>query len=60
MYRDAKVVWRSYEDIRELIMRYYAEHELPSAPDNNWRIVPENARQTLAREIRRDTRVILK
>jgi 2',3'-cyclic-nucleotide 2'-phosphodiesterase/3'-nucleotidase len=60
MYRGAKILWRSYEDIRELIMRYYAEHQLPSASDDNWRIVPESAYQTLSREVRRDTRVVLK
>jgi 2',3'-cyclic-nucleotide 2'-phosphodiesterase (5'-nucleotidase family) len=60
MFQDAKVVWRSYEDIRELIMRYYSEHELPSAPDNNWRVVPEGARQTLSNEVRHDTRAVLK
>jgi 2',3'-cyclic-nucleotide 2'-phosphodiesterase/3'-nucleotidase len=60
MYRDAKVLWRSYEDIRELIMRYYSGHDLPSSPDNNWHIVPESAHETLAREIRRDTRALLK
>jgi 2',3'-cyclic-nucleotide 2'-phosphodiesterase/3'-nucleotidase len=60
MFQDAKVLWRSYEDIRELIMRYYSEHELPSVPDDNWRVVPEGARETLSREVRRDTRVVLK
>ena len=60
MFQNAKIVWRSYEDIRELIMRYYSEHELPSEPDNNWRVVPENARQTLAREVKRDTRAVMK
>jgi hypothetical protein len=60
MFHNAKLLWRSYEDIRELIMRYYSEHELPSAPDDNWRVVPEGARQTLSREVRRDKRAVLK
>jgi 2',3'-cyclic-nucleotide 2'-phosphodiesterase / 3'-nucleotidase len=60
MFQNAKLLWRSYEDIRELIMRYYSEHELPSAPDDNWRVVPEGARQTLSREVRRDRRAVLK
>ena len=49
MFKDAKVVWRSYEDIRELILKYYADHELPAQPDSNWRIVPEAARIALRR-----------
>jgi 2',3'-cyclic-nucleotide 2'-phosphodiesterase/3'-nucleotidase len=55
MFRSGKVVWRSYEDIRDLIVRYYSKHKLPSAADNNWRVVPEAAHQTLEREVRRYT-----
>ena len=29
MFQDAKLLWRSYDDLRELIIRYYSEHELP-------------------------------
>jgi 2',3'-cyclic-nucleotide 2'-phosphodiesterase/3'-nucleotidase len=51
MFRNAKIVWRSPEDIRQLIIDYYTEHgELPSEPDRNWRIVPTEALQTLERE----------
>lgn len=50
MFRDAKVVWRSYEDIRDLLVRYYADRPLPAAPDNNWRIVPETALEALKKE----------
>ncbi|HYP04933.1 MAG TPA: 5'-nucleotidase C-terminal domain-containing protein, partial [Bryobacteraceae bacterium] len=57
MYQGAKVVWRSYEDIRDLMVRYYADHELPSAPDNNWRVVPETAHQALLGETRREAPV---
>jgi hypothetical protein len=33
MLRNAKVVWRSPEDIRQLIIDYYSEHaELPARP----------------------------
>ena len=56
MFRDAPVLWRSYEEIRDLIIRYYSEHPFPSTPDDNWRIVPETAHQTLEREVRRDYR----
>jgi 2',3'-cyclic-nucleotide 2'-phosphodiesterase/3'-nucleotidase len=50
MFRGAKVLWRSYEDIRELIIRFYSQHPLPAAPDNNWRVVPESAHRVLERE----------
>jgi 2',3'-cyclic-nucleotide 2'-phosphodiesterase/3'-nucleotidase len=58
MFEGAKILWRSYEDIRDLIVRYYADHELPSAPDNNWRIVPESARQALQSEVRHESPVL--
>ena len=60
MFKDAKVVWRSYEDIRDLLIRYYSEKELPTAPDNNWRIIPESAHQTLEQEVRRYSQPQLK
>lgn len=52
MFRDAPVLWRSYEDIRELIIRYYSGHKLPSQADGNWRIVPEAAHRRLEQEAR--------
>jgi 2',3'-cyclic-nucleotide 2'-phosphodiesterase/3'-nucleotidase len=60
MFKGAKLLWRSYDDIRELIVRYYSEHELPTAPDGNWRVIPESAYSTLMREVRRDTQAINK
>ena len=60
MFKDAKVVWRSYEDIRDLLIRYYSEAELPTAPDNNWRIIPESAHQALEQEVRRYSQPRLK
>jgi len=55
MYRGAKVVWRSPEEIRDLVIDYYSQHkQLPSQPDNNWRVVPEAARQELRREALRE------
>ena len=56
MFRGAPVLWRSYEDIRELIIRYYSSHPFPSAPDENWRVLPESAHQTLEKEVRSDFR----
>jgi 2',3'-cyclic-nucleotide 2'-phosphodiesterase / 3'-nucleotidase len=53
MFRGAPILWRSSDDLRNLIVTYYSEqHRLPAAPDNNWRIVPEAARRTLAAEER--------
>jgi 2',3'-cyclic-nucleotide 2'-phosphodiesterase / 3'-nucleotidase len=50
-FRGAKIVWRSSEQIRDLVIRYYIEHkELPVKPGGTWRIVPEAAQKTLARE----------
>ncbi|HEX4592818.1 MAG TPA: 5'-nucleotidase C-terminal domain-containing protein [Bryobacteraceae bacterium] len=52
VYRGAKVVWRSGDEIRDLVIRYYIEHkELPTKPDGNWRIVPEAARKELEKEV---------
>jgi 2',3'-cyclic-nucleotide 2'-phosphodiesterase/3'-nucleotidase len=51
MFRGAKVVWRSGDEVRDLIVRYYTERkELPSRGRGNWKIVPEEARQTLEKE----------
>ncbi len=44
MFRDAKVLWRSGEEIREMMIRYYSETKhLPAEADNNWRLVPQAA-----------------
>jgi 2',3'-cyclic-nucleotide 2'-phosphodiesterase/3'-nucleotidase len=51
MFAQGKILWRSGEDIRDLMIRYYSERKrLPVKPDGNWRIVPVQARATLARE----------
>jgi 2',3'-cyclic-nucleotide 2'-phosphodiesterase / 3'-nucleotidase len=50
MFRGAEIVWRSFEDIRELIIRYYSTNPLPSEPDDNWRVVPESAHRILEAE----------
>ena len=51
MFRDAKVVWRSGRDIRDLMVEYFvASKRLPDKPDGNWRIVPPRAVETLVRE----------
>jgi 2',3'-cyclic-nucleotide 2'-phosphodiesterase/3'-nucleotidase len=51
MFRGAKIVWRSPDEIRDLVIQYYSEHKtLPAHPENNWRVVPEAALRTLERE----------
>lgn len=51
MFRGAKVLWESHEEIRDMMMRYYSEKgALPARADNNWRVEPASARETLERE----------
>jgi 2',3'-cyclic-nucleotide 2'-phosphodiesterase/3'-nucleotidase len=51
MFRGAKIVWRSQEEIRDMVIRYYIEKkQLPVKPDENWRVVPEAALKTLVQE----------
>ena len=50
MFRGAKIIWRSPDEIRDLVIQYYTEHSLPAQPDNNWRVVPEAALHTLEHE----------
>jgi 2',3'-cyclic-nucleotide 2'-phosphodiesterase/3'-nucleotidase len=41
MYKNAPVVYRSSDEIRELIIDWVERHKnIPTAPTNNWRIVP--------------------
>ena len=57
-FRDLPVVWRSYEEIRDLLVDYYSApgHPFPTTPDHNWRIVPEAAVAELTSEIDADAR----
>ncbi|HEV8428360.1 MAG TPA: bifunctional UDP-sugar hydrolase/5'-nucleotidase [Pyrinomonadaceae bacterium] len=42
MYKNAPVVYRSSEEIRELIIDWVERHKtVPTTPNNNWRIVPQ-------------------
>ncbi len=53
MFREAKVVWRSGREIRDLMAEYFTERKrLPGKPDGNWRLVPPRAVETLAGEDR--------
>jgi 2',3'-cyclic-nucleotide 2'-phosphodiesterase/3'-nucleotidase len=43
MYKNAPVVYRSSEEIRELIIDWVERNKsVPAKPNNNWRIVPQN------------------
>src|ERR1017187_3238126 len=51
MFIGAKVLWRSQEEIRDMMVRYYSERKsLPAQADGNWRVIPEAARRTLEKE----------
>ena len=51
MFRDAKIVWRSGREIRDLMIEYFgAPRSLPGRPDGNWRLLPPRAVETLALE----------
>src|SRR5579871_151976 len=47
MFARAKVVSKSSDEIRDLMIRYYREHPLPAKADDNWRIVPDAARDSI-------------
>jgi 2',3'-cyclic-nucleotide 2'-phosphodiesterase / 3'-nucleotidase len=57
MFGPAKVVWRSSEEIRDLIIRYYTARGAlsPSATDN-WRVIPAEAREEIKREAAEEAR----
>ena len=41
MYKNAPVVYRSSEEIREMIIDWVERHKtIPTKPNNNWRILP--------------------
>jgi 2',3'-cyclic-nucleotide 2'-phosphodiesterase (5'-nucleotidase family) len=51
MFKDAKIVWRSNREIRDLLADYWSERrELPERPDENWRLLPPAVVETLVRE----------
>lgn len=51
MFRGAKIVWQSPEDIRDLMIQYYGQKRpLPTNADGNWRIEPKPARKLLIKE----------
>ena len=43
MYKNAPVVYRSSEEIREMIIDWVERHKtIPTKPNNNWRILPSS------------------
>ena len=51
MFSAAKIVWRSSEEIRDMIVHYYTDRKtLPATVDNHWRLLPDAARQTLEQD----------
>ncbi|MBS1825342.1 MAG: 5'-nucleotidase C-terminal domain-containing protein [Acidobacteria bacterium] len=53
MFRQGRILWKSGEEIRNLIVEYYTQHKLlPAKPDGNWKVIPETARQRLHEEAR--------
>jgi 2',3'-cyclic-nucleotide 2'-phosphodiesterase/3'-nucleotidase len=43
MYKNSPELFRSSEEIRELIIGWVTEHrQVPAEPSNNWRLVPSN------------------
>ena len=40
MFRGAKILWRSSDDVRELMIRYYTERKvIPTEATHNWRLM---------------------
>lgn len=53
MFSGAKIVHRTEREVRELLIEYVRERGRLEPPvDNNWRIVPETARQALLDSVR--------
>jgi 2',3'-cyclic-nucleotide 2'-phosphodiesterase/3'-nucleotidase len=51
MFKGAKILWRSSEDLRDLMISYYTEKgAIPVKPTGNWRILPPEARQSLEQQ----------
>jgi 2',3'-cyclic-nucleotide 2'-phosphodiesterase/3'-nucleotidase len=56
MFRGAKVIWRSTEEVREMMVRHFSSKgALPSDADHNWRVIPPEALEELEREARRES-----
>lgn len=57
MFKNAPIVWRSSDEIRDMIIRYYIERKtLPETADQNWKVVPAAAAEQLKVEASADSR----
>ncbi len=57
MLRDAKVLWQSSTDIRQLMIDHFSEKKVMDAVvDHNWQVVPETCEKALATEAQRAPR----
>ena len=59
MFKGAKVLWRSNDEIRDMIIQYYSSSDkrtLPARPIGNWRVVPEGALKELEAEASTEVR----
>jgi 2',3'-cyclic-nucleotide 2'-phosphodiesterase/3'-nucleotidase len=55
MFPEARIVWRSNDVIRDLMVEYFSEHKtIPSKAAGNWKVAPESAAQELVREASRE------
>jgi len=55
-FKGANIVWRSPQEIRDLIIEYYtARKTLPDRPAGNWRVTPPRAVKILEEEANRDS-----
>jgi 2',3'-cyclic-nucleotide 2'-phosphodiesterase/3'-nucleotidase len=53
MFPGAKIVWRSSDEIRDLMIEYYTAHKtIPAKGAGNWKILPQSAAEELVREVR--------
>lgn len=57
MFKGGKIVWRSNEEIRDMIIQYYSDKKpLPSKALGNWRVIPDAALKVLEAEAANETR----
>lgn len=57
MFKSAKILSRSNDEIRDMIIRYYTEKKtLPASATGNWRVVPRSALKVLEEEAASETR----
>ncbi len=51
MFKTARILWQSNDAIRDLIIEYYTKKKsFPTAPSNNWQLLPVAARERLLKQ----------